>query len=347
MKLTLQETVDIFRENLTATKPTSHGIPAFGQMGNYNPGDKKRKPYYEPALQDDYISGIESQLDEKIRSKSFRMRDFEEAIEHGEAIEYCRQHLKELGCGSSRCTFLLTSKTVLKVARDDDDSENEKTVQVKNADSAGRAQNEVEARISKKAGDIVAKVLRSSDHYDYVVSELVHQFKDWGSEDPDEETHGIELDKFEDIVGIPWELWKYAMEFADNEDLSAEHLLMAAYIEAGYDNGEDFEYSVEDLRVYDDKEFEERFGMKKPTIEDFSTQGNPRKAITHLEKILDFAYAYDLQHGDLVVSDHYGVTANGRLVILDYGFNEDVRNSYYMHESEIDALEEALAGKLQ
>jgi hypothetical protein len=49
----------------------------------------------------------EQKLNEKIRSKTFRMRDFVNAESQ---IKYADAHLKKLGCGSSRCTYLLTPK---------------------------------------------------------------------------------------------------------------------------------------------------------------------------------------------------------------------------------------------
>jgi hypothetical protein len=44
----------------------------------HTPLFKKRKhpPYYEPALQDDFIAEAETQLTEKVRSKSFKWNEF-------------------------------------------------------------------------------------------------------------------------------------------------------------------------------------------------------------------------------------------------------------------------------
>lgn len=36
-----------------------------------------------------------------------------------------------------------------------------------------------------------------------------------------------------------------------------------------------------------------------------------------------------LSRGDLTVIDHWGKTADGRVVLLDYGFTEDVKNAHY------------------
>ena len=47
-----------------------------------------------------------------------------------------------------------------------------------------------------------------------------------------------------------------------------------------------------------------------------------------VNKIVDLVHNNDLNIGD-VVSDHFGKTADGRIVMVDYGLSEDVAEQYY------------------
>lgn len=45
-------------------------------------------------------------------------------------------------------------------------------------------------------------------------------------------------------------------------------------------------------------------------------------------KIVDLVHNNDLHIGD-VISDHFGKTADGRIVMIDYGYTEEVAERYY------------------
>ncbi len=47
-----------------------------------------------------------------------------------------------------------------------------------------------------------------------------------------------------------------------------------------------------------------------------------------VDKIADLVHNNDLNTGD-IVSDHFGKTADGRIVLIDYGFTEDVAEEFY------------------
>ena len=47
-----------------------------------------------------------------------------------------------------------------------------------------------------------------------------------------------------------------------------------------------------------------------------------------IKKIKELVNNNDLNTGDLV-SDHFGKTADGRIVLIDYGLTEDVAQEYY------------------
>lgn len=79
-------------------------------------------------------------------------------------MEYAENRLKSLGEGSSRRVFLLSSRFVLKIAKDD----------------FGISQNEEEAKASRdpKVNHVLAKVQSSDAKNMWLVSELVRPVKD-------------------------------------------------------------------------------------------------------------------------------------------------------------------------
>jgi hypothetical protein len=106
---------------------------------------------------------------EKIRSKNVKKNKFGnkfdlkklQSLESINIVEhYADTFLEKLGRGSSRAAYLLTSKTVLKVAI------NEK----------GLAQNEAEVDVftNPKSRLIVAKIHKADDQYKWVISDLVN-----------------------------------------------------------------------------------------------------------------------------------------------------------------------------
>ena len=282
----------------------------------------KHPPYYEPALQDDFIAEVEEKLTERIRSKTFRMRDF---IQAESAIEYADEHLKKLGCGSSRCSYLLTPKTVLKVARDDLIGQ-----KVRGGFEAGVAQNEAEYHVSTGLmNDVVAKVLRKSNTFEWIVSELVHQFK---PDDTEDVTHGIPIERFEDIAGISFYDFSEVMSEMQYHDITPREALMKMLVDRDHEDG-DIDWSWDDIYDLEPEEFKEEFGESRkeaaePYVE-FVRKEMP-KAIELLEGIKELVEDFGTKTADLEHRpEHFGMTASGRLVVLDYGFDEQVKQSFY------------------
>ncbi len=47
-----------------------------------------------------------------------------------------------------------------------------------------------------------------------------------------------------------------------------------------------------------------------------------------VQQVVDMVTKYKLDYGDLIVIGHWGKTASGRAVILDYGYNDEVDQMY-------------------
>ena len=107
------------------------------------------------------IKELRQIISEKIRStgQKFNFREFEQIKEPWTRRDYCDARLQLMGEGSTRKVYVLTSKTALKIATNDQ----------------GRGQNEAEAKVSSdpEVAPIVARVLRSADDYSWIVEELV------------------------------------------------------------------------------------------------------------------------------------------------------------------------------
>ena len=106
---------------------------------------------------------IQLALNERIRSQGkFNLNQFKELEEPFMQVAFVDGVLEELGRGTSRWTYLLTSGKVLKIASPHNEDK-------------GRAQNEAEVQISSnpRLKQLVARVFDYHPNYDWLISELV------------------------------------------------------------------------------------------------------------------------------------------------------------------------------
>lgn len=102
-------------------------------------------------------------LNERIRGRSFKLSEFKELRDPWEMDEYAVKHgLKQLGEGTARAAYLLSSTKVLKIALW---AEPEK----------GRAQNEAELDVftDPRTRPIVARIFDYDPSFNWLISELV------------------------------------------------------------------------------------------------------------------------------------------------------------------------------
>lgn len=203
---------------------------------------------------------IESLLYEKIRSKRFKMSEFRSLKTHEEILKYAYRNLKEIGQGSSRAVFALSSRFVLKVAMN----------------KRGIAQNEAELDIytDPATKSITSKIIEYDNQYNWLISELVRPI--------------INRFEFHDLTGIRW--------FSFTEGIE----------EAVY---EGIEEAINFIR------------SEHITLD--------QKSIEFITAVFTMARNTKILRGDLSRVDHWGKTTNGQVVVLDYGFTENVREKYY------------------
>lgn len=130
----------------------------------------------------------------EIRSKTFNFEEFKKLKTYKECWQYAKKHLEFLGLGSSRMTFLLSSKTVLKIATNE----------------AGLAQNKEEVEVSARSTGFVTKVKRYQNSYFWVVSDLVKEFTPQT------------LDEFKVMTGVDFkELQKILFTYSETKKMPA------------------------------------------------------------------------------------------------------------------------------
>jgi hypothetical protein len=188
------------------------------------------------------------------------------------------------GIGSSRATVLLTSKHILKLAKN----------------AKGFAQNAAEVELSKKFPAITTKIFTVHPEYFYIVSELVKP---------------LEADEFGSLSGIPFRLFHGIVRTYDrwNEDEAPEDHITPNNWFAQLKNSGTFGGKLGELKK----------ATQSPFLKDILT-----------------AVDSGLMAGDLLNPEHYGKTTDGRIVLLDYGYTQDVMDQHYSEsvESAIDEV---------
>lgn len=168
-----------------------------------------------------------------------------------EIYQYVKKFLKPMGRGSSRMTFLLGGKKILKLAKN----------------QAGIAQNEAEVDVytNPSTKNVVSRIYSYDPQYKWLVSELVKP---------------LSWDEFEKVTRWGWQ------EFVD--------CLKSALVGGG-----------------------------------FQEKDVPQHMQQWFNAVLQMAKANNLSLGDLKVDDHWGKTADNRVVLLDYGLTHDVGEKHY------------------
>lgn len=225
-------------------------------------------------------SYIRVMIQEAIRSKKdptvkwrgsakFDMKEFKSLPNESIMFAYALNYLEPLGQGSSRTVFVLTSKKVLKLARN----------------PKGVAQNQAEIQVytDPATADAAAKIHDADEGGLWLISDMVRPVKS--------------QQEFETLTGVSWQ------EFSD--DLSGTISSQA--------------------RKSGGAKLRPDAAPFTRSVYNMAEQGSAR-----------------LKLGDLTELDHWGKTPDGRVVILDYGFTEDVAVKHYPKETPV--VEPASAG---
>jgi len=234
----------------------------------------------------------------KVSNKKFLLGRFKVLRTIEEMVAYGKMTLTVLGQGSGRITFAYRGGKVLKIALND----------------KGCAQNEAEKYVQENeaTSDTVASIYDFGivkDQVAWLISQIVRPI----TKEPE----------FRKLTGFSWDTFvEVIREFAKSNaqgdlrkitgEISSEFSKRAKQLRDGQDerNARYFEKKLEDLRAMENSTF--------------------------IKGIISAMAVNRLMPGDLTELDHYGKTTDGRIVLLDYGFTEEVANAFYRKEEPAD-----------
>lgn len=245
----------------------------------------------------------------------FDLNHFKKIEYLDDQIAYAKKYLPHLGTGSSRIVFALSGHKVLKIA----------------LSNRGYGQNNAELDIysnplTKRA---VAKILdASSKNNNWIISEIAKPF---ASREEFERYTGFSFQTFTSMIYNSSEitlanrekdlkyhieqlksnidlLFKTKGELLDYEKIASDILNKKISVNSLMYNEIDYRYS----------------NIKKLKEENYN-----KEIISLAKSIRELNLKLNLLMSDLTVPSHYGVTNDGRIVLIDYGFTSDVANMYY------------------
>lgn len=220
--------------------------------------------------------------------------------------QYAQEHnLQLLGCGTARCAFKLSSKKVLKLAR------NEK----------GVAQNNTEVEIftDPASKPIIAQVFRAGRGYKWIVSELVRPITN------DSEFQSLTGVKVEDFKRYIAELKKKRGRPTPKTPPMTPSKKTEPATRAERPGRPAAKQQPSKTQTTSRVEAVDLTRTSPSDILD-NYKGDARRFLESIASMMDSA---DLLGGDLKFIDHWGKTPDGRVVLLDYGFTGDVYTQHY------------------
>jgi len=200
--------------------------------------------------------------------KKFDLSEFKKLDTADEMHEYAFYRLQNLGRGSSRAVYALTSTKVLKIAV---------ALHGEGTSDAGVAQNKAEVQVmsNTRTRPWCAAVYEFDPQYRWLISELVRPL-----ESPEE---------FKQLSGSNFRAMREAIKYKRETGADADELMKWAE-----DQGTKFGYLSRETA---------------DMLDDLDDSG------------MDLA--------DLGIVEHFGKSAAGNLVVLDYGFTSGIYDEFY------------------
>ena len=218
----------------------------------------------------------------------------------GDMQQYAQEHnLHFLGQGSGRRVFRLTPKRVLKLAH------NEKGIAQNNA--------EVEIFTDPSSKPIIAKIFKVGQGYKWITSELARPIK---NDAEFQRLTGVKVDDFKRFI----------------KELKKKHgrpTLKTPVITPTQKTEPTTRVDRPRQPTKKNEPLSSEATDPTQTSPDNilnTYQGNARQFLESIASMMDSA---GLLGGDLKFIDHWGKTADGRVVLLDYGFTGDVYAQHY------------------
>lgn len=290
---------------------------------------------------------IAEEVGEAIRQAGklpFDMKHFRSLQDLREIYRYASVRLEPLGAGSSRAAFLLSSGKVLKIAH--------------GKENAGKAQNQEEVNVftNPLAKPVVAKVFDYDPNFRWIISELVKPLDNWSYV---QKKFGVSYDQFVDFIGEalrgdgieavkeemrkslykrmvkPGYNYPFSIQWRDNLPFPRKNMFDANKEVINY-----YDYIDNPSLPLPPKIKKAMQAELKQRNQEFADQWKQtEKLLSKLGPFVEGALAMsneiDFNLSDILGRpEHLGVTADDRLVILDYGFSEEIGEKFYYHSSQ-------------
>lgn len=235
---------------------------------------------------------------EKLRG-GFNLGEFKQlskTASSSELLKYASERLgPPIGTGSSRTVFVLSSNKVLKLAVD----------QHWTKEGAGQAQNEAEVEVATnpKVRNVVARVLDYDSNFKWIISEL---------------TKPITAKEIEHVLGIDVGLFS---------DLLQRIYLSKTFSKNVFDEAVRylFDYYGKQLTWYDEEYIVADLRRRQAALSNINA--DILKPVVTGILAMKTEFGFDVQ--DLMSHGHYGKTADGRLVVIDYGYTKNIGRKFY------------------
>ena len=236
---------------------------------------------------------IEGLVNEEIKInetiRGFNFNKFKSIQNHKEKIAFAKKYLPHMGTGSSRIVFAYSSGKVLKIA----------------INKAGFAQNkaEVEVWTNPKTKPVITTIFDAdTQNYHWLISEIakpISNIDEWA------EKIGIRMNEFSNFV---------------HEWFSVGEKDVVSFLKKELKQAVDDYMSLPKERIHAKKVAYKRYERYK-----FIYKSPFLMGVLHL-------ISNGMMYGDIIgetAVSHYGITSDGRPVIIDFGFTEDVADNFY------------------
>jgi len=243
----------------------------------------------------------------EIRS-NFKWSEFKKIDDHFDrALYLINTGTQVLGEGTSRLVFLLSNRFVLKLAQ-----LAQPLPRSPRSFERGKAQNKYEVDLSTDPDvkPIVAEVYDAADDYSWIVSELVRPIKN--------------INEFKDLTGFSFtdfrQVLKLVFEGELENTIEKHRKLRQRYIE---------EINRLDSEDTADKTNIEYYKSQLEAIEKVIEYQTELPEHPMVQAAIELISDKGAMAADMIVLDHWGKTADGRVVLLDYGYSRDVARKHY------------------
>lgn len=253
------------------------------------------------------MSNLQEQIDYQVALvlqesvNGFNMRDFKNIDGYQNQWDYAAEHLEQLGKGTARAAFLLSNRFVLKMA-----------MPTKDSFMKGIGQNEAELDLftDPRMKPVLAKIYDYDDKNKRVMWLVVELVRPLG------------FREFKKKTGVSKDTIRGALKLFVNADYNAPG--------AVYEGEMDVDKWTAKLDELDDSDENnlanvEYYGDHLDRAEEaLEALNNP-----FVQTIMELEDEFALNYADVARAEHWGKTADGRIVLLDYGYTEDVGDMYY------------------